>query len=241
MTERSDAAGKELAHILCSKGVGRRPVALAGYSFGARMFFSCLKELACFQEKWELQQKEHSSLSSSHLNENGKMQGGADDSCEQKHEKLKVDFDCEPASVVEDVTLMGMPKCAEGPSWKVCRQMVAGRFVNVFSRNDKISLCMFKCKNLLSGGILNRSACGTTAVDKVSGAENVDALDLVEKHTDCCLVVRETLQRLEHGQSLGCGSSAVNEMEKERKAEPEVQEGEKAMDEFVPTKSGENS
>mmetsp|Transcript_1408 Transcript_1408/g.1891 ORF Transcript_1408/g.1891 Transcript_1408/m.1891 type:complete len:892 (+) Transcript_1408:161-2836(+) len=239
VTERSDAAGKALAHILCSKGVGRRPVTLVGYSFGARIIFSCLQELACFQEKWELQQKEHSSSSSSHLNENSKIQDSAD-SCNQKYEKLKLDFDCEPASVVEDVILMGMPKYLGGPSWKVCRQMVAGRFVNAFSRNDKILLYMFKYKRLLSGGILNRSVCGTTAVDKVPGVENIDVSDLIEKHTDYCLVVREILQRLDLGQSLGCGSTTVNKIEKERKAEPGVQEEEKAMDALAPKKNGEN-
>lgn len=42
---RADLAGKELAKALISRPQGSKPVTLIGYSFGARVIFSCLKEL----------------------------------------------------------------------------------------------------------------------------------------------------------------------------------------------------
>jgi hypothetical protein len=44
--ERADQAGKELARALINREHGSRPVTLVGYSLGARVIFSCLRELA---------------------------------------------------------------------------------------------------------------------------------------------------------------------------------------------------
>lgn len=44
--ERSDKAGKVLAHALIDKVQGERPVTLVGFSLGARVIYSCLEELA---------------------------------------------------------------------------------------------------------------------------------------------------------------------------------------------------
>ncbi|KAK5951771.1 hypothetical protein OHC33_007063 [Knufia fluminis] len=44
--ERSDKAGKVLAHALMDRCQGERPVTLVGFSVGARVVFSCLEELA---------------------------------------------------------------------------------------------------------------------------------------------------------------------------------------------------
>jgi thioesterase domain-containing protein len=42
---RADKAGQELANALLSRAQGGRPVNLVGYSIGARVVFSCLKEM----------------------------------------------------------------------------------------------------------------------------------------------------------------------------------------------------
>lgn len=44
--ERSDKAGKVLAHALIDRAQGERPVTLIGFSLGARVVYSCLEELA---------------------------------------------------------------------------------------------------------------------------------------------------------------------------------------------------
>lgn len=44
--ERSDKAGKVLAHALMDKAQGERPVTLVGFSLGARVIYSCLEELS---------------------------------------------------------------------------------------------------------------------------------------------------------------------------------------------------
>lgn len=44
--DRSDKAGKVLAHALIDKAQGERPVTLVGFSMGSRVIYSCLEELA---------------------------------------------------------------------------------------------------------------------------------------------------------------------------------------------------
>jgi len=50
---RADDAGIQLAKSLLLSTAGHRPVTLIGYGMGARMIYSCLKELALHQERWE--------------------------------------------------------------------------------------------------------------------------------------------------------------------------------------------
>ena len=45
-TERADAAGIELAEALLRRPLGSKPVTLVGFSMGARLIFSCLRELS---------------------------------------------------------------------------------------------------------------------------------------------------------------------------------------------------
>jgi Protein of unknown function (DUF726) len=53
VVERADEAGRELAQSLLFSSAGNRPVTLVGFSFGARVIYCCLKELARLQEQWE--------------------------------------------------------------------------------------------------------------------------------------------------------------------------------------------
>jgi hypothetical protein len=179
--ERSEAAGKELARSLLFNRAGNRPVTLVGFSFGARVIYFCLKEMVLYQEKWE-------ALEAAGGRKNKKS---ADD------EEDEEEFTCEPASVIEDVILMGAPLHLELTTWKKCRQIVAGRFVNVYSRKDLMLSLMFKFKRVIKGGL--RPVCGTCTV-AVPGVENVDVSDIISSHTDYCRLPGEILKRVRHAQ-----------------------------------------
>ena len=51
--ERSEEAGVEFADIFVSRGAGRRPITLVGFSMGAWAVYACLKRLVVLQEEWE--------------------------------------------------------------------------------------------------------------------------------------------------------------------------------------------
>eukprot|EP00804_Cyclotella_cryptica_P025141 CCRYP_012992-RD/>CCRYP_012992-RD protein AED:0.10 eAED:0.10 QI:78/0.77/0.8/1/0.88/0.9/10/197/1465 len=184
--ERADRAGVELAKSLIDSTAGHRPVVLVGFSMGARVIYSCLKELTRQQELWEDQQQKKGLPSSSGRNRTS-IRNQADD-------KLK--FVREPASIIEDAIMMGMPNHVSLKSWEASRRVVAGRLINCYSRKDMILSLMFQLKRMQ--GIL-RPVCGTSPV-LVDGVENFDVTDLVSAHTDYCLVTGEILKRLRHGQ-----------------------------------------
>lgn len=179
--ERSEAAGKELARSLLFNRAGNRPVTLVGFSFGARVIYFCLKEMSLYQEKWEA------------LEEAGGRKKKKSATDEEEEEK----FTCEPASVIEDVIMMGAPLHLNLTTWMKCRQIVAGRFVNVYSRNDLMLSLMFKFKRLIKGRL--KPVCGTCTV-AVPGVENVDVSDILSSHADYCLLPGEILKRVRHAQ-----------------------------------------
>jgi Protein of unknown function (DUF726) len=185
--ERSDEAGKELARSLLFSQAGRRPVTLIGYSMGARVIYSCLKELARYQEKWEEYQER---LEKNPISTYGNKQASS-----QQHgfENMR-----EPASILEDVIVMGLPNHLSLRSWYLARQLVAGRLVNCYSKKDLILLLMFRYKKI-TGGI--KRVCGTSAID-VPGMENYDVSDLISGHSQYCIEVGAILKRIGHGQPI---------------------------------------
>jgi len=183
--ERADRAGVELAKSLIDSTAGHRPVILAGFSMGARVIYSCLKELARHQEIWEAHQQKKK-LPASRRKQNTKSEDDGED--------LK--YIREPASIVEDAILMGTPNHVSLKSWEACRRVVAGRVINCYSRKDLILSLMFQMKRFQ--GIL-RPVCGTSPV-AVNGVENYDVTDLVSAHTDYCLVSGEILKKVLFGQ-----------------------------------------
>jgi len=188
--ERSDEAGIELAKSLLFSQAGRRPVTLIGYSMGARIIYACLKELARYQEKWE-EMREAKSVDSIKINSSVQKARGS-----KPHKDLESMR--EPASIIEDVILMGMPNHLSRKSWYLARQLVAGRLVNCYSKKDLILALMFRYKRL-SGGF--RQVCGTCAID-VPGVENYDVSDLISGHAQYCVEAGEVLRRLRHGQPI---------------------------------------
>ncbi|KAK9678745.1 hypothetical protein RND81_11G231000 [Saponaria officinalis] len=96
----------------------------------------------------------------------------------------------EQANLVERVVLLGAPIPIKDENWEAARKIVAGRFVNVFSRNDWILGIAFRA-NLLSKGL-----AGIQEVD-VPGIENVDATDIIEGHSSYLWATQSILDRLD--------------------------------------------
>jgi len=102
----------------------------------------------------------------------------------------------EPASIIEDVVLMGLPNHFNGDTWAEIRHVVAGRLVNCFSRKDFVLNFMFQMKKIS----MMRSVCGTMYVD-VDGVENIDVTEIVQSHEDYCHRISDILRLVEKRRS----------------------------------------
>jgi len=180
--ERADLAGIELARSLLESQAGSRPVVLVGFSMGARCIYSCLKELARHQEKWEEQ-----------MRTNQKKQKKS--RRRQSNSDIIIEYTREPASIVEDAILMGLPNHRSLQSWECCRCVVAGRLVNCYSNRDLILSLMFQMKRL--SGVL-KPVCGTSPVN-VHGVENYDVSNFISSHSDYCKMSGHILRMIKHG------------------------------------------
>lgn len=185
--ERADMAGIELARSLLESQAGHRPVCLVGFSMGARTVYSCLKELARQQEIWEDQQLEMAREKTRGMKNKIPRRGAA--------HSQKVSFSREPASIVEDAIIMGLPNHLSLQSWEACRSIVAGRLVNCYSQKDLILSLMFQLHRL--AGAL-RPVCGTSTV-QVKGVENYNVGDLISSHSDYCTMSGHILRMIYHG------------------------------------------
>ncbi|GKY99413.1 hypothetical protein MPSEU_000896000 [Mayamaea pseudoterrestris] len=173
--ERADLAGKELARSLLFSKAGHRPVTLIGFSFGARVIYACLKQLAIYQTRWEEYHETGSLVETETVADGGVL----------AYNELR-----EPASIIEDAIVMGLPNHLSLSSWKSCRHVVAGRLVNCFSNKDMILSLMFQFKRLAI-----KPVCGTCPVN-VNGVENIDVSDLVQGHQDYCYATGAILKRV---------------------------------------------
>jgi len=120
----------------------------------------------------------------------------------------ELEFDREPASVVEDAVIIGAPMYLSLSSWKACRQVVAGRFVNVYSRTDKILSLMFKYKQMMESF---KPVCGNCTI-AVPGVENIDVSDLVGNHQEYVLKVGDIMKRVRHEQPVRSSTNALDEL-----------------------------
>ena len=191
--ERADEAGILLAHSLLNSNAGHRPVSLVGFSFGARMIIACLKELARYQVIWVNQQQQEMT--------NDENRGSMIASFRKKSMKQNNQHETlrhrEPASIVEDVILMGTPASVNKTTWDSCRDVVAGRLVNCYSNNDMILALMYRAKNLTSA-LLNPPV-GIQEV-KAAGIENFDVSHLVASHGEYTVAVDEVLHLVGYDQ-----------------------------------------
>lgn len=165
--ERADEAGRELAKSLLFSNAGHRPVTLVGFSFGARVIYACLKELAKYQEIWCDYQEMMAAEADTQRGKERKETRGGDDSLANMRE---------PAAIVEDAIMMGLPNHLSLASWRACRQVVAGRLINCFSQKDLILSLMFQVKRLKL-----KAVCGACPI-AVSGVENFDVSELIPGH-----------------------------------------------------------
>ncbi|KAL7550218.1 hypothetical protein ACHAWF_013448 [Thalassiosira exigua] len=147
---RADEAGKELARCLLQSDE-RRPVTLVGFSFGARVIHSCLRELARQQDIWE----ECRARKPTDRVESSKSSMSSFLSKKTKEEP-KFEYDREPASLVGDVVFIGLPRSIDKKVLTSCRRVTGGRLVNCYTRNDWLMSLMF----IARGG----TPCGTKAI-----------------------------------------------------------------------------
>jgi len=192
-TERADEAGVLLAQSLLNSTAGHRPVSLIGFSFGGRMIISCLKELARNQVIWERhrEMKETNVMSGSTLSKAASFRKSLSSMSIKQNEAKEVEFSREPASIVEDVVIMGTVASVNASTWVNTRSVVSGRIVNCYSTKDMILALMYRSKNLTTT-VLNPPV-GISSV-KAPGVENYDVSHLVSGHGEYAVAVREILQ-----------------------------------------------
>ena len=190
ISNRSDYAGVELARCLL-KSDEHRPVTLVGFSFGARVIFSCIRELARHQLLWEEQQRFND------LPEDVKI------SLKKKYRRRRarqMQYKREPASIVEDAVFIGMPRLLDLKEWVKCREIVGGRVVNCYNRSDWFLSYLFQIRCMQG---VSRWTAGTHPVEGVDGVENHDITEFVSTHGRYPLIVPQILHRIGLGQPRG--------------------------------------
>ena len=180
---RADEAGKELAKCLLESDE-RRPVTLVGFSFGARVIYSCLRELARQQEIWEESRKPKSNDTA----EEKKSSRSSFMSSKKSKEEVRFEYDREPASLVADVIFIGLPRAIDKKVLTSCRRVTGGRLVNAYIKNDWLLTLMFMAR----GG----TPCGTKPIQGVPGIENYDVTSMVETHTKYADAIPNILQHV---------------------------------------------
>eukprot|EP00252_Welwitschia_mirabilis_P024108 TRINITY_DN7027_c0_g1_i1.p1 TRINITY_DN7027_c0_g1~~TRINITY_DN7027_c0_g1_i1.p1 ORF type:complete len:221 (+),score=51.69 TRINITY_DN7027_c0_g1_i1:24-665(+) len=94
------------------------------------------------------------------------------------------------ASIVERVVLLGAPIPLEYEEWKIAREMVAGRFINCYSKNDWILGVIYRA-SLLTQGLAGIQPA------EMHGIENIDVTEFVDGHSAYLWVTSDILERLE--------------------------------------------
>ncbi|WVZ23804.1 hypothetical protein V8G54_002348 [Vigna mungo] len=94
------------------------------------------------------------------------------------------------AELVERVVLLGAPIPIMDENWEAARKMVAGRFVNAYSRNDWMLGVAFRAS------LLTKGLAGIQPVD-ISGIQNVDVTDEIEGHSSYLWATPRILDQLQ--------------------------------------------
>ncbi|XP_031406733.1 transmembrane and coiled-coil domain-containing protein 4-like isoform X2 [Punica granatum] len=94
------------------------------------------------------------------------------------------------ACLVERVVLLGAPIPIKDESWEIARKMVAGRFVNAYSRND------WTLGIVCRASMLSQGLAGIQQVD-FPGIENVDVTRYIKGHSSYLWMTKQILNQLE--------------------------------------------
>lgn len=94
------------------------------------------------------------------------------------------------AELVERVVLLGAPISIRDENWEAARKMVAGRFVNAYSRSDWMLGVAFRAS------LLTKGLAGIEPVD-ISGIQNVDVTDHIEGHSSYLWATQQILDQLQ--------------------------------------------
>ena len=95
------------------------------------------------------------------------------------------------AGIVEDVYLIGAPVDIDPIKWSDARAVVAGRFVNAYSRNDRALRYLHRTYTMKPVAV-----AGLDPVRHVPGIENVNLTRLVESHADYPALMPDILDLL---------------------------------------------
>ncbi|GMY12172.1 transmembrane and coiled-coil domain-containing protein 4-like isoform X1 [Fagus crenata] len=94
------------------------------------------------------------------------------------------------AELVERVVLLGAPISIKDENWEAARKMVAGRFVNAYSKNDWMLGVAFRAS------LLTQGLAGIQPIN-IPGIENVEVTDLIEGHSSYLWATQLVLDQLE--------------------------------------------
>ncbi|XP_019421555.1 PREDICTED: transmembrane and coiled-coil domain-containing protein 4-like [Lupinus angustifolius] len=94
------------------------------------------------------------------------------------------------AELVERVVLLGAPIPIKDENWEAARKMVAGRFVNAYSRNDWMLGVAFRAS------LLTKGLAGIQPID-IPGIQNIDVTDRIEGHSSYLWATQQILDQLQ--------------------------------------------
>ncbi|CAL0330927.1 unnamed protein product [Lupinus luteus] len=94
------------------------------------------------------------------------------------------------AELVERVVLLGAPIPIKDENWEAARKMVAGRFVNAYSRNDWMLGVAFRAS------LLTKGLAGIQPID-IPGIQNIDVTDHIEGHSSYLWATQQILDQLQ--------------------------------------------
>ncbi len=117
---------------------GDRPVTLIGYSFGARVIFSCLRELASMVTPIGDMVEDDVFAPKNTDGDDVVKEEQSESSYENSAPSTESKNVKNPLNLIQDVILLGAPVNSKSRIWKAIRQIVGGRIVNGYSTQDMI-------------------------------------------------------------------------------------------------------